>query len=172
MVRVCRPGGASGRVGILHAADFGPLKCFIIGIFERILPRIGQSLARNSHQAYNYLPESVSQFPQGEAFARRMRAAGLQEVTFHPFTFGIATCMLERKMEKWKSTFCTKQLRRLKIDQIVDCKDSSPFLPVERMKATDETECRCSYYRGKRSDLRHPIDGDAFGGRMRRASDD
>jgi demethylmenaquinone methyltransferase/2-methoxy-6-polyprenyl-1,4-benzoquinol methylase len=56
-----------------------------------VLPRIGQALARNRHDAYRYLPASVGEFPQGKALAERMEAAGLREVRFHPFTLGIAT---------------------------------------------------------------------------------
>jgi len=62
-----------------------------------VLPRIGQSLARNSQDAYNYLPESVDRFPQGEALARLMCAAGLKDVSVRPFTFGIATLYMGRK---------------------------------------------------------------------------
>jgi len=48
-------------------------------------------LARNKSQAYSYLPESVGQFPCGEALAERMRAAGLSSVKFYSLTLGIAT---------------------------------------------------------------------------------
>ena len=59
--------------------------------FHRVLPRIGQALAQNHQSAYNYLPASVGQFPQGEDLAARMRAAGLARVKYHRFTLGIAT---------------------------------------------------------------------------------
>ena len=90
MVRVCRPGG---RMAVLEftiptAWPLGPLYGWY---FHRVLPRIGQALARNSQEAYNYLPSSVAQFPQGEALAERMRAAGLAEVELHRFTWGVAT---------------------------------------------------------------------------------
>jgi demethylmenaquinone methyltransferase/2-methoxy-6-polyprenyl-1,4-benzoquinol methylase len=54
-------------------------------------------LARNRQSAYNYLPASVSQFPQGEELAARMRAAGLSQVKYHPFTLGIATLYIGQK---------------------------------------------------------------------------
>ncbi|NLF07824.1 MAG: bifunctional demethylmenaquinone methyltransferase/2-methoxy-6-polyprenyl-1,4-benzoquinol methylase UbiE [Pirellulaceae bacterium] len=96
MVRVCRPGG---RVAVLEftiptAWPLGPLYGWY---FHRVLPRIGQALARNSQEAYNYLPSSVAQFPQGEALAERMRAAGLVEVVLHRFTWGVATLYIGRK---------------------------------------------------------------------------
>ncbi len=59
--------------------------------FRRVLPRIGQALARNRQRAYNYLPASVSGFPQGEPLVRRMQDAGLRDVRLHSFTLGIAT---------------------------------------------------------------------------------
>jgi demethylmenaquinone methyltransferase / 2-methoxy-6-polyprenyl-1,4-benzoquinol methylase len=33
----------------------------------------------------------VQDFPDGEALAERMRRQGLKDVTWRPFTFGIAT---------------------------------------------------------------------------------
>jgi demethylmenaquinone methyltransferase/2-methoxy-6-polyprenyl-1,4-benzoquinol methylase len=62
-----------------------------------LLPRVGQTLARNSQDAYNYLPASVGQFPQGEALAERFRAAGLKDVRFFSFTFGVATLYVGNK---------------------------------------------------------------------------
>jgi demethylmenaquinone methyltransferase/2-methoxy-6-polyprenyl-1,4-benzoquinol methylase len=96
MIRVCLPGG---RVAVLEFSNPGiwPFKMLYNWYFQRVLPRIGQSLARNTQEAYNYLPESVGRFPQGEAFAQRMRAAGLKEVAIYPFTFGIATLYVGKK---------------------------------------------------------------------------
>ncbi len=90
MTRVCKPGG---RVAVLEFSM--PGNPVIGGVyrwyFRNILPRLGQLLARNQHAAYNYLPDSVSEFPQGEALAELMRQAGLDSVTFKPLTLGIAT---------------------------------------------------------------------------------
>ncbi|MBN2218322.1 MAG: bifunctional demethylmenaquinone methyltransferase/2-methoxy-6-polyprenyl-1,4-benzoquinol methylase UbiE [Pirellulales bacterium] len=90
MVRVCRRGG---RVAVLEFSmpRRWPFRVAYRWYFEQILPRVGQALANNRESAYNYLPRSVGQFPEGEALARRMRAAGLAEVRLHPLTFGIAT---------------------------------------------------------------------------------
>jgi len=89
MIRVCRPGG---RVAVLEFSlpEARPLRTLYGWYFRRVLPIVGQSLARNRQAAYNYLPQSVGEFPQREDLARRMRAAGLAHVRFHPFTFGIA----------------------------------------------------------------------------------
>lgn len=90
MVRVCRPGG---QVAILEfSSPTAPgLKQAYSFYFRHILPRIGQWLARNDKQAYAYLPESVGQFPCGQALCDRLAAAGLKETRFRPLTFGIAT---------------------------------------------------------------------------------
>ncbi|MBL7134343.1 MAG: bifunctional demethylmenaquinone methyltransferase/2-methoxy-6-polyprenyl-1,4-benzoquinol methylase UbiE [Phycisphaerae bacterium] len=90
MARVCRAGG---KVAVLEFSMPGawPLKSVYGWYFRRVLPRIGQLLARNRQAAYNYLPASVGQFPQDEALAERMRAAGLGRVDYYPFSFGIAT---------------------------------------------------------------------------------
>jgi demethylmenaquinone methyltransferase/2-methoxy-6-polyprenyl-1,4-benzoquinol methylase len=62
--------------------------------FRHVLPRVGQRLAENDQQAYNYLPESVGHFPKGEAFVEQMRAAGLVELQSYRLTLGIATLYL------------------------------------------------------------------------------
>jgi demethylmenaquinone methyltransferase/2-methoxy-6-polyprenyl-1,4-benzoquinol methylase len=90
MVRVCRPGG---RVAILEFSmpRRRPLRSLYGWYFRRVLPRIGQALARNGSSAYKYLPESVDEFPSYEALTERMRNAGLEQNHFTPFSFGTAT---------------------------------------------------------------------------------
>ncbi|MBI3467875.1 MAG: bifunctional demethylmenaquinone methyltransferase/2-methoxy-6-polyprenyl-1,4-benzoquinol methylase UbiE [Planctomycetes bacterium] len=90
MVRVCRPGG---RVAVLEFSmpRRRPFRGVYRWYFRHVLPRIGQLLARNRESAYNYLPASVSEFPDGEALENRLRAAGLKDVWSRPLTFGVAT---------------------------------------------------------------------------------
>jgi demethylmenaquinone methyltransferase/2-methoxy-6-polyprenyl-1,4-benzoquinol methylase len=90
MTRVAAPGG---RVAVLEFStpNWQPFKAIYGWYFRNVLPRIGQLLARNSTAAYEYLPESVGQFPQGEALAERMRGVGLEDVYCSPLTLGVAT---------------------------------------------------------------------------------
>jgi demethylmenaquinone methyltransferase/2-methoxy-6-polyprenyl-1,4-benzoquinol methylase len=90
MIRVCRRGGS---VAVLEFSmpTLWPLSALYRLYFRHVLPRVGQALAKNDQGAYNYLPTSVSQFPQGAELAARMQAAGLSHVEFHRFTLGIAT---------------------------------------------------------------------------------
>lgn len=96
MVRVCRPGG---NVVVLEFSSptWQPLATIYGWYFRRVLPRIGQLVARNQYEAYRYLPESVGQFPSGEALAERMRESGLREVEFHRLTLGVATLYIGTK---------------------------------------------------------------------------
>lgn len=90
MARVAAPGG---RVAVLEFSRprgkvLGPLYQWY---FRRVLPRVGNLLAKNEDSAYKYLPESVLTFPDGEDLAAMMRQHGLKDVWFKPLTFGIAT---------------------------------------------------------------------------------
>lgn len=96
MVRVCAPGG---QVAVLEFSSprWQPFKAIYGWYFRNVLPKIGQLLARNKQSAYEYLPASVGEFPQGEALADRMRAAGLTEVWFRGLTLGVATLYVGSK---------------------------------------------------------------------------
>ena len=90
MTRVCNPGGQVMVLEFSQPRLFGLRQVYGF-YFRNILPRIGQWFARNDKSAYEYLPESVGQFPDGQALADRMTAAGLEDVRFTPMTFGVAT---------------------------------------------------------------------------------
>jgi demethylmenaquinone methyltransferase/2-methoxy-6-polyprenyl-1,4-benzoquinol methylase len=88
MFRVLKPGG---RVVILEFSNprsqlFRQIYYFY---FQKILPTIGGLLSKRS--AYQYLPDSVSEFPGREEFTGMMGKAGFQRLQFCDLTFGIST---------------------------------------------------------------------------------
>jgi demethylmenaquinone methyltransferase/2-methoxy-6-polyprenyl-1,4-benzoquinol methylase len=96
MTRACAP---DGRVAVLEFSSptWQPFKAIYGWYFRHVLPRIGKIISRDSADAYEYLPTSVGEFPQGEALAGRMRAAGLTDVRRYPLTFGVATLYVGKK---------------------------------------------------------------------------
>jgi demethylmenaquinone methyltransferase / 2-methoxy-6-polyprenyl-1,4-benzoquinol methylase len=96
MTRVCAP---DGHVAVLEFSTptWQPFKAIYGWYFRHVLPRIGRLFARNSGDAYDYLPTSVGEFLQGEALLERMRAAGLSDVRRYPLTFGVATLYVGTK---------------------------------------------------------------------------
>jgi demethylmenaquinone methyltransferase/2-methoxy-6-polyprenyl-1,4-benzoquinol methylase len=85
--RVLRPGG---EVGILEFNEPRGLLGQLYKIyFKSILPRIGRLISGNEG-AYSYLPASVARFPAPSEMLERMQAAGFREVSWIPYTFGIA----------------------------------------------------------------------------------
>jgi len=91
---VLAPGG---EIGIL---DFGEPKGLIGKIyrvyFKRVLPAIGTMISGVSGP-YAYLPASVLRFPAPEEMLQRMRDVGYVDVSWTPYTFGIAGLYRGRK---------------------------------------------------------------------------
>ena len=95
MHRVLRPGGV---VGILEFSRvrwplFGPLFRLY---FRQVLPRLGTWIS-GVRGPYQYLPDSVSRFPDQEALAEAMRAAGFAKVRYRDFTGGVAALHIGQK---------------------------------------------------------------------------
>src|SRR5271166_3738426 len=80
----------NGEIGIL---DFGEPKGLLGKLyrvyFRRVLPAIG-TLISGVRGPYAYLPDSVLRFPSPDEMLERMRAAGFRDVSWTPYTFGIA----------------------------------------------------------------------------------
>jgi demethylmenaquinone methyltransferase / 2-methoxy-6-polyprenyl-1,4-benzoquinol methylase len=96
MIRVARPGG---KVAIL---EFSRPRGRILGrlylmFLRRLLPRIGQALAPNDDHAYDYLPRSVLDFPDGQAMLDLLASRGLTELKQYRLTLGIASLYVGMK---------------------------------------------------------------------------
>ncbi|MEM1055366.1 MAG: bifunctional demethylmenaquinone methyltransferase/2-methoxy-6-polyprenyl-1,4-benzoquinol methylase UbiE [Bacteroidota bacterium] len=89
MRRVLRPGAPLVVLEFSHPQAF-PVKQAYEAYSKHVLPRVGKAVSGSS-EAYEYLPESVAQFPDGQAFVQEMQAAGYTQCTAKPLTFGIAS---------------------------------------------------------------------------------
>jgi len=88
MLRVLKPGG---RAVILEFSQprselFRKVYYFY---FQKILPTIGGLISKRS--AYQYLPDSVLEFPSTEEFTAMMGKAGFERLQHCALTFGIST---------------------------------------------------------------------------------
>jgi demethylmenaquinone methyltransferase/2-methoxy-6-polyprenyl-1,4-benzoquinol methylase len=88
LMRVTRRGG---RVCVLEFSQpsVPGLRGLFGFYFTRVLPRVG-GLLSGSRVAYEYLPDSVSRFPDQRRLAEMMRGAGFEGVGFEDLTGGIA----------------------------------------------------------------------------------
>ncbi len=85
--RVLKPGA---RFVVLEFATprRAPLRALYLFYFRRLLPAIGRAVSKH-RDAYTYLPESVLEFPEPAALARRIEAAGFSDVRFELLSGGI-----------------------------------------------------------------------------------
>ena len=65
--------------------------------FRHLLPRIGQAIAPNADNAYDYLPRSVLAFPDGQAMLDLLARARIDRAEQYPLTRGIATLYVGTK---------------------------------------------------------------------------
>jgi demethylmenaquinone methyltransferase / 2-methoxy-6-polyprenyl-1,4-benzoquinol methylase len=87
IARVLAPGG---EIGILDFSEpKGLLGRMYRVYFKHVLPRIGALLSGN-RAAYEYLPASVQKFPAPGEMLTRMSEAGFADVSWKPYSFGIA----------------------------------------------------------------------------------
>jgi demethylmenaquinone methyltransferase/2-methoxy-6-polyprenyl-1,4-benzoquinol methylase len=92
LLRVLKPGG---KVAILEfSKPTAPLLRPLFRIyFTKLLPLAG-GLISGSRSAYQYLPDSVSRFPDQKELSNLMIKAGFEDVTFRNLTGGIAALHL------------------------------------------------------------------------------
>lgn len=93
--RVLRPGGKAVILEFSTPKQF-PIKQLYQFYFRRITPFIGQIFSKDK-RAYQYLPESVAAFPQGEAFTHMLRTVGFKTAEDRPQSFGICSLYIASK---------------------------------------------------------------------------
>ncbi|MDT4967463.1 MAG: demethylmenaquinone methyltransferase / 2-methoxy-6-polyprenyl,4-benzoquinol methylase [Acidobacteriota bacterium] len=88
LLRVLKPGG---RAAILEFSKpvIPGFRTLFQFYFSHVLPKLGRAIS-GSRDAYSYLPESVSRFPDQKRLARLMRDVGFVEIDYRNLTGGIA----------------------------------------------------------------------------------
>lgn len=95
MLRVLKPGKAAMILEPSFPTRF-PMKQLFQFHFKVLTPLIGRFISGDV-AAYNYLPESVRAFPNGEEFCDICRKVGYSKAEYYPQTFGICSMY---KLEK------------------------------------------------------------------------
>jgi demethylmenaquinone methyltransferase/2-methoxy-6-polyprenyl-1,4-benzoquinol methylase len=92
LFRVLKPGG---KIFVLEfSKPTAPVLRSVFRIyFTKVLPVFG-GLISGSKSAYEYLPESVSRFPDQQELSLLMKRSGFEEVTFQNLSGGIAALHL------------------------------------------------------------------------------
>lgn len=89
MLRVIKPGGTAVILEFSKPKKF-PVKQFF-GIYSKfIMPTIGKLVSKDN-SAYEYLPESVAAFPEGQDFLDILNKVGYKNTTARMVSGGIAT---------------------------------------------------------------------------------
>lgn len=87
--------------GVTYILEFSKPKGFIFKplfnfYFKNILPVFGKIISKDLF-AYNYLPESVEAFPDGDDFLEILRKSGFKDTKHIPLTMGVASIYLGYK---------------------------------------------------------------------------
>ena len=93
--RVAKP---NGWIAILEFSQppSPAMRSLVSFYYAGVLPRIGGWLS-GSRSAYEYLPDSISHFPNQEKLAAMMRDAGFAQVEFENLTGGVAALHIGRR---------------------------------------------------------------------------
>jgi demethylmenaquinone methyltransferase/2-methoxy-6-polyprenyl-1,4-benzoquinol methylase len=92
--RILKPGG---WVAILEFSQpTGRFFRTLVSFYYSLVPRFG-GLVSGSRSAYQYLPDTISRFPNQEKLAELMRGARFAEVSFENLTGGIAALHIGRR---------------------------------------------------------------------------
>ena len=86
--RVLRPGGRLMVLEFSQLPNAMMQKAYDLYSFN-VIPRMGQVIA-NDRDSYQYLVESIRNFPDQETFATMIRDAGFEQVKYRNLSMGIA----------------------------------------------------------------------------------
>lgn len=95
MYRVIKDGGAIMVLEFSHPVRF-PFRSIYRLYFNHVLPFFGRLFSQDS-SAYDYLPESVNSFPEGEEFLHMLQRAGFKNTGRRLLTGGVASIYTGRK---------------------------------------------------------------------------
>jgi demethylmenaquinone methyltransferase / 2-methoxy-6-polyprenyl-1,4-benzoquinol methylase len=95
MVRVLKPNGISIILELSKPRQ--PIISRLHNLYTHtLLPAMAKIISKHT-SAYQYLPESITSFPDQEEFLSLMMKAGFRETKAYPLTFGAATIYFGRK---------------------------------------------------------------------------
>lgn len=94
--RVLKPGGK------FLCLEFSKLESELMQKFYdlysfNLIPKIGKCIT-NNEEAYQYLVESIKQFPDQESFANMIKDTGYKGVHYHNLSFGVAAIHMADKI--------------------------------------------------------------------------
>ncbi|MGL1886685.1 MAG: bifunctional demethylmenaquinone methyltransferase/2-methoxy-6-polyprenyl-1,4-benzoquinol methylase UbiE [Reichenbachiella sp.] len=95
MHRVLKEGGKVVILEFSMPTSF-PMKQLYGFYSGSVLPMIGKLVSKDN-SAYTYLPESVQEFPHGQAFLDILEKVGFKESKCTPLTFGISSIYVATK---------------------------------------------------------------------------
>jgi demethylmenaquinone methyltransferase / 2-methoxy-6-polyprenyl-1,4-benzoquinol methylase len=93
--RVLKPGGHALIIEPMIPRNDIMKKLYLI-YFKKVLPKIAGLFSKSSF-AYDYLPNSVEQFPQAEAFTAILRNSGFKSSEYLPMTFETSILYIAKK---------------------------------------------------------------------------
>jgi demethylmenaquinone methyltransferase/2-methoxy-6-polyprenyl-1,4-benzoquinol methylase len=95
MLRVIRPGGAA-MILEFSRPRWTPFKQLYGFYFARVLPKLGGMISK-SPEAYQYLPSTVQEFPDGERLLDILHTTGYVRSRHYLLTLGIVTIYIAEK---------------------------------------------------------------------------
>jgi len=93
--RVLKPGGLALIIEPMIPRN-ALMKSLYLIYFKKVLPKIAGMFSKSSF-AYDYLPNSVEQFPQTEAFTAILKKAGFRKADYQPMTFETSILYIAEK---------------------------------------------------------------------------